>query len=210
MVNSTLSGIRDYDDGIELHNYLMENIPDSIKLLLDSENIMEDTLVLESEILEDKCTEATSNIIQKEKTNRIRSLNDSISHKIVSIDSYYDSVEEFYGVVESIDRINNTFEALLRPANDKASEKNIKATFDIDDIQESDKILLSVGVQLVWLIGKERKINNIKGVLKPGGITNISRLQLRRTRVLNKKQKMKIEEMANEWSQFFTRLDGND
>lgn len=206
MVNDTVSGIRDYDSSIDLHNDLIGNIKDSIEILLDSANTMEDTLVLESEIFEEKCTEATSNMIQKEKTNRIRSLDDLILHKIVNTDSYYDFVEEFYGVVESIDIVNNTFEAFLRPANDKSSTNNIRATFDIDDIQESDKKLLSVGVQLVWLIGKERKINNVKGILKRGGITNFSRIQIRRTRVLNKKQKEKIEEKANEWSQFFTGL----
>ena len=100
----------------------------------------------------------------------------------------------------------NTFEASLKPVSDNSDAKIIKATFDIDDIQESDKKLLSIGTQLVWLIGKERKENNVRGVLKPGGITNVSRIHIRRTRVLSQKKRIEIEKQANEWSQFFAGL----
>ena len=128
-------------------------------------------------------------------------------YRYFQITSYYDSVEEYYGTIESIDIENNTFTASLRSSNDKKYSEDIRATFNIDDIQnDSDKKLLFVGSQFIWLVGKERKINNVKGQYKPGGITNISRIQFRRTRVLNKKQKKNIEDRVNEWQEFFAGL----
>lgn len=203
MINDTESCIKEYDLDIASHSD-MSNISDSIKNLLESRNVREDTLDFESEEFD---IEETISFDQKEKAERLKSLKNMVSNKRIIIDSYYESVEEFYGEVDAIDKKTNTFNVSLRPGIEDKDEKIIKATFDIDDVQESDKKLLSIGTQLVWIIGKERKENNVRGVLKPGNITNFSRLYIRRTRVLSKKKRTEIEEQANRWSQFFKGLD---
>ena len=203
MNNGTISSIRDYNLDMDMQNDGLDYYSEVINTEFNLSDAGESTFVRGDE---EKNAEETISLDQKEKADKIYRLKNTVASKVVCIDSYYDSVEEFYGVIDTIDAEMNTFEASLKPVSDNSDAKIIKATFDIDDIQESDKKLLSIGTQLVWLIGKERKENNVRGVLKPGGITNVSRIHIRRTRVLSQKKRIEIEEQANEWSQFFAGL----
>lgn len=202
----TTTKIGDFETNDTIPEELDNSYRESIKsaYLSSSESI--DTF--SSEVFVSNIKSGTVSIYQRQKEkNSFHSLGDIQRHRFFQISSYYDSVEEYYGIVESIDLDNNVFTASIRPADDKKYSEVIRATFDIDDIQnDSDKELLFIGSQFIWIVGKERIINNVRGHYKLGGITNISRIQFRRTRVLNKKQRKNIEDSVNEWQEFFSGL----
>ena len=205
MENRTTTKIGDFetDDTIpeELNNSYQESIRSAY--MFSDEPIKTNS----SEDLVSNFKKGTDSVYRQKEKNPFSSLIEIQRHRYLQIPSYYDSVEEFYGTVESIDFDNNIFTASLRRAYDENYSEVIRATFDIDDIQnDSDKELLFIGSQFIWLVGKERKINNVHGQFKPGGITNIARIQFRRTRVLNKKQKKDLEASVHEWQEFFTGL----
>ena len=203
----TMSGILNYDNVFSSPNDTeMNNVYNSIKSAFDKTSLTKGSDALETKIKENNTEEGIISGFDKEGNDRIATYVKAQEKKIVNIDSFYDYVDEFYGNVDGIDFDNNEFTALLKPAKADNDNIDIKVIFNIDDIQESDKKLLFIGAQLIWLVGKERKINNVKGVYKLGGVTNFSKIQMRRTKVLNKKKKSEIEKCANEWSRFFSEI----
>ncbi len=207
MKNDTITGFLDNDISFSLPDENDEHLSEVIKTVLYTGSFDDAAELLESGDTANEKETMPSLTNNKEKAKCINDFMRFFSKNVINVDSYYDFVDEYYGVVESIDNNSNEFCALFKSAHDTSYAENIVATFKIDDIQESDKELLCEGAQVVWLLGKERKINNVKGIYKLGGITNFSKIQLRRTRVLNKNQRKRVEEQVDEWGSFFAGLE---
>ena len=129
-------------------------------------------------------------------------------YKSTEVDSFYSDIKEWHGVVESIDLESKKFKVLF---SDVFGDGKYIVEFDMGDMQfPSDLDLLQVGVNIVWVFGHETKIIKVDDKIKQGSITNVSRLTIRRTRVLTKKQIKEAEEDAENWTEFFRRCKPED
>lgn len=118
-------------------------------------------------------------------------------YKRVKTETFYKFLEQYYGIVESIDFELETFTAILTNFADKT--KKILAEFDFDDLQyQSDRKLIDVGANFIWLIGKETQ--------QTGQQTNMSKFVFRRTKALTSKQIEQAERDADEWTEFFKSI----
>lgn len=125
------------------------------------------------------------------------------------LDSFYNDLEEFHGIIENIDNTRNKFKATLTDINN--SNKIINVEFDMDEIQyESDKTLIQIGTKIVWIIGYETKILICNGEMKNGPRTNISKCIIRRTKAITQWGKENANEKANEWTRFFNECSTED
>ena len=84
--------------------------------------------------------------------------------------TFYKNIYEYHGVVETVDKVNKKFTAILINSND--SEDVLSAEFRLDDINyESDKKLIDVGVNIIWIIGQEQQVmhrrNQLTAFLAP-------------------------------------------
>lgn len=123
------------------------------------------------------------------------------SYKSIGPDSSYENLIQYYGIVEQIDNCSNKFTATLTNVENETDQ--LSADFDFDDLQYiSDRELIGIGANLVWLIGKEKRTNGMQ--------INISKFVLRRTRVLSHKKIEEAERKANDWTAFFQSIKNND
>lgn len=118
-------------------------------------------------------------------------------YKKTETETYYKYLEQYNGVVESINYELETFSATLTNIIDDTHK--LFAEFDFDDLQyPSDKELINVGASFIWLIGKEAK--------KTGQQTNMSKFVFRRTKALSPRKIKEAERDANEWTEFFKSI----
>ena len=111
-------------------------------------------------------------------------------------------IKEWHGIVDSIDLNENKFKVLFVDPSDKEGEYLVE--FNISNIQyESDKDLLIKGAHIVWIYGQERRVIKRANENKLGPITNVSKIIVRRTRALNRKQLEEADENAQQWTRFF-------
>lgn len=59
------------------------------------------------------------------------------------------------------------------------------------------------GAHIVWIYGQERRVIKRANENKLGPITNVSKIIVRRTRALNRKQLEEADENAQQWTRFF-------
>ncbi|MBQ8321431.1 MAG: hypothetical protein IJX92_03605 [Clostridia bacterium] len=118
-------------------------------------------------------------------------------YKRIDTDTFYRYLEQYNGIVETINFESETFTAVLTSVVDETQK--VLAEFDFEDLQyPSDKALINIGASFVWLIGKETQ--------KTGQQTNISKIVLRRTRALSSQKIEEAERKANEWTEFFRSI----
>lgn len=118
-------------------------------------------------------------------------------YKRIETDTFYRYLEQYNGIVETINFELETFTAVLTNVVDET--KKVLAEFDFEDLQyPSDKALINIGASFVWLIGKETQ--------KTGQQTNISKIVLRRTKALSSQKIEEAERKANEWTEFFRSI----
>ena len=120
-------------------------------------------------------------------------------------ETYYKSIKEYHGVVESVDFEKGAFQAILHDPHDLTDVLN--AEFGFDDLQyKSDIELVVRGANFVWVIGQEAKLLVKNNYLIPGPQTNISKFIFRRTRVLDAKKIEEAKNDAREWTEFFNTI----
>ena len=148
-----------------------------------------------------------SSLDKQHRVNNLESLHNIVKYSLgsyneVRADSYYNQVEEFHGVVDSVDEKKQSFNVFLY--NIKAPQKKFYVKFHFTDIQyESDIDLLNVGAPIVWIFGIETQLLLRDGQLKLGPKTNFSKITVRRTKTLSKRQMREAEENAEYWTEFF-------
>lgn len=126
-----------------------------------------------------------------------------------AIESFYNDIEEFHGIIESINTTEKKFNAVLTDVNN--TDRTINVEFNLEEIQyESDKPLLQIGAQIVWIIGQETKILFCNGEIKNGPRTNISKCTIRRTKSLTAREKEKADDEADKWTEFFRECSVED
>ncbi len=162
---------------------------------------------------EDEYTEKNVTYIGQTKKIKLENTNNglrSIFYKKnpVPIDSFYTDIDEWHGVVDSIDAMAGKFKVLF---SDEHGETKYIAEFDMVDMQfPSDLDLLKVGANIIWIFGHETKLIKVDDKYKLGPRTNVSRLKIRRTKILTKKQVKEAEEDAERWTEFFRRCKSED
>lgn len=200
----------DYKQSKEpLHQYFYKAIKDSIENEDNEDNDISYSFnsVLDSVsgelFLDGENTRVGQSRLQK--YSRTKELIDSIIKKETKYicDSYYIPQKEFSGVVDDLNWQEGKFWALMTETN---TQEQISVEFNIDDFQwKSDKELLRIGSQIVWLLGQDV---NIYGHSEQ--ITNSYRLFIRRMATLNKRRMEKAEENASYWTKFFRECDTED
>lgn len=150
------------------------------------------------------------NIKDKKMSDDIRKSLDNVNAKRIKYsNTFYKKIFEYHGVVEAVDNVHNRFKAVL--TNSKEPEDVLSAEFNISDIgYESDKKLISVGVQIIWMIGQEQQIIERDGILVPGTIQNMSKFIIRRPQGLNEKRKREAKDEATKWAGIFRRFESTD
>ena len=144
--------------------------------------------------------------ISEEINTVLRNLSDKKSR---SNNTYYKNIYEYHGVVESIDKVNNKFSAVLVNVSD--GDDMLSAEFNISDISyASDQELLDVGVKFIWIIGQESQFIFRKGSFMQGTQQNMSKFLIRRTQNLNNKKIKEAKDEANKWSELFRRYSSSD
>lgn len=129
-------------------------------------------------------------------------------NKPTHIESYYSDIEEWHGIVESINNTTNKFKVRFL---DKFGEPKYIVEFDKKHLHfSSDLKLLKVGANIVWILGYETEIQKVNDQFKPGTRTNVSQITIRRTKVLTKKQIKEAEENAEHWTEFFRKCKSED
>ncbi len=192
----------------------VETLQENAELDSKSNNILSNSILNESQgnFLKESFDENITYVVQdnKFKSENIKNALKYIFNvnNSIQIDSFYNDIEEWHGVVESIDYKTDRFKVLFSDGNGDAK---FIVEFDIDDMQfASDKTLLKIGANIVWIFGHETKLIKCEDMYKPGPRTNISRLTIRRTKTLTKKQIKEAEENAKYWTEFFRRCKPED
>ena len=145
--------------------------------------------------------------IKLENTHNWLRIISNISNS-TSIDSFYNDIEEWHGVVDSIDEIAGKFKVLF---SDALGETKYIVEFDMEDMQfPSDLELLKVGANIIWIFGHETRLIKVDDKFKLGPRTNVSRLKIRRTKILTKKQIKEAKEDAEHWTEFFRECKPED
>ena len=182
----------------------VETLQENAELDSKSNNILSNSILNESQgnFLKESFDENITYVVQdnKFKSENIKNALKYIFNvnNSIQIDSFYNDIEEWHGVVESIDYKTDRFKVLFSDGNGDAK---FIVEFDIDDMQfASDKTLLKIGANIVWIFGHETKLIKCEDMYKPGPRTNISRLTIRRTKTLTKKQIKEAEENAKYWT----------
>ena len=150
------------------------------------------------------------NIKNKRFSDDIRDTINNICNKHVRTNNtFYKNIYEYHGVVESIDTINQRFTALLVNSDD--SGDMLSAEFSLMDVgYESDKNLIEVGVNIIWMIGQEQQVVTRNGVLVQGTQQNVSKFIVRRPQGLNNKKIREAKDEAKKWSEFFKRFESSN
>lgn len=157
------------------------------------------------------------NFEQKKKNIKNKKISDDISDNIKNIynkhlrtdNTFYKNIYEYHGVVEAVDKINQKFTAVLINSSD--SEDMLSAEFNLTDIgYESDKDLIDVGVNIIWLIGQEQQVVTRNGVLVQGTQQNMSKFIVRRPQGLNSKKIREAKDEARKWSELFKRFESTE
>ena len=116
---------------------------------------------------------------------------------------------EYHGVVETVDKVNKKFTAILINSND--SEDVLSAEFRLDDINyESDKKLIDVGVNIIWIIGQEQQVISRNGSWVQGTQQNMAKFIVRRSQGLNNKRRREAKDEARKWSELFERFESTE
>lgn len=155
-----------------------------------------------------------SSLDKQHRINNLESMFNIVKYSIKSYneqrsDSYYNQVEEFHGIVDSVDEKKHSFNALLY--NIKTPQKKFYVKFNFEDIQyESDIDLLNIGAPIVWIFGIETQLLLRDGQLKLGPKTKFSKITFRRTKTLSKRQMREAEENAEYWTEFFKGCQSTD
>lgn len=123
--------------------------------------------------------------------------------------TFYKNIYEYHGFVESVDKINQKFTAVLKNTED--DEDVLSAEFNLSDIgYESDKNLIEAGVNIVWMIGQEQQLITRNGVWGQGTQQNISKFIIRRPLGLNNKKREEANEKARKFAEFFRQFESED
>ena len=148
-----------------------------------------------------KSAKTHKDISKKSNINLYNILSQKI--KFDSLTNYKD-ILEYSGIIDSIDNVNGKFIATLTNINDK--NDILIAEFNISEISyNSDKSLLDVGVNFLWVIGIECQINRKNGKITEGTNQHFSEIIIRRKQNLSKKKIKMAEDEANEWTEFFRK-----
>ena len=202
----------DYKQSKEpLHQYFYKAIKDSIEN--EDNDISYSFYSVIDSVLGESFLDVENTMVGQsklQKYSRTKKLIDSIIKKETKYicDSYYIPQKEFSGVVDDLDWQEGKFWALMTETN---TQEQISVEFNIDDFQwKSDKELLQIGSQIVWLLGQDVNIIESKTCGHSEQITNSYRLFIRRMATLNKRRKEKTEENASYWTKFFRGCDTED
>ena len=123
--------------------------------------------------------------------------------------TFYKNIYEYHGVVETVDKVNKKFTAILINSND--SEHVLSAEFRLDDINyESDKKLIDVGVNIIWIIGQEQQVISRNGSWVQGTQQNMAKFIVRRSQGLNNKRRREAKDEARKWSELFERFESTE
>lgn len=212
----------DFSDTEHLQEYIsnqgfkhnVEVIQKNVELDSKSNNVFDETMPYGSQInSEDECLDRNITHIGQMQNDKLENLNNVLKfifnvNKSMHIDSFYNDIEEWHGIVESIDDSSEKFKVLF---GDELDEMQHIVEFDMEDMQfASDLKLLKVGANIIWIFGHETQIIKVDNTLKLGPRTNVSRLTIRRTKTLTKKQVKEAEEYAESWTKFFRKCKFED
>lgn len=160
---------------------------------------------------------ADYNIEQKKANAKIKKISDDINADLKNIyfkhlktnNTFYKNIYEYHGVVETVDKVNKKFTAIL--INSIDSEDVLSAEFKLDDVNyESDKKLIDVGVNIVWLIGQEQQVISRNGSWVQGTQQNMSKFIVRRSQGLNNKRRRDAKDEARKWSEIFRKFESTE
>lgn len=160
---------------------------------------------------------ADYNFEQKKKNIKNKKISDNISDSLKNVynkhlktdNTFYKNVYEYHGVVETVDKINQKFTAVLINSND--SKDMLSAEFNLTDIgYASDKDLIEVGVNIIWLIGQEQQVVTRNGILVQGTQQNMSKFIVRRPQGLNNKKIREAKDEARKWSELFRKFESTE
>lgn len=160
---------------------------------------------------------ADYNIEQKKANVKIKKISDDINADLKNIyfkhlktnNTFYKNIYEYHGVVETVDKVNKKFTAIL--INSIDSEDVLSAEFKLDDVNyESDKKLIDVGVNIVWLIGQEQQVISRNGSWVQGTQQNMSKFIVRRSQGLNNKRRRDAKDEARKWSEIFRKFESTE
>jgi hypothetical protein len=114
--------------------------------------------------------------------------------------TFYQSLAQYKGTVQSIDEAENSFTAKL--VNIEEEEDELLAEFSFDDIAyNSEKELIRPGAIFFWLIGQEVECRSVK---------NISKFIFRRMPVIRGKAVQEAKENARELAKLFTGINAKE
>jgi len=120
----------------------------------------------------------------------------SKSNKPAKASTFYHSVQQYEGTIQTIDENAGTFSASMTNIDEK--DDILLAEFSFKDISfASDRELIRIGAKFIWLIGQE---------MEHGTITNIARFIFRRTPVIRGKTLQEAKDNAREWAKLFGGL----
>lgn len=160
---------------------------------------------------------ADYNIEQKKANVKIKKISDDINTDLKNMyfkhlktnNTFYKNIYEYHGVVETVDKVNKKFTAILINSND--SEDVLSAEFRLDDINyESDKKLIDVGVNIIWIIGQEQQVISRNGSWVQGTQQNMAKFIVRRSQGLNNKRRREAKDEARKWSELFERFESTE
>jgi hypothetical protein len=142
--------------------------------------------------------EKTTSYSQNPRPTGIKKSLENISryNKHLKESSYYSSIKQYHGIVQSIDEGADIFTASLINIEDENEE--LLAEFSLqDDVYGSDRELIQLGANFIWLIGQE---------VEHGTARNIAKFIFRRTYVARGKVLQEAKDNARELSELFDRI----
>ena len=110
--------------------------------------------------------------------------------------TFYRSIKQYDGTVQLIDEEADTFTAHLVNIDEGDDELVVEFSFK-DCSLGSDRELVRVGANFVWLIGQEDE---------RGTATNIAKFVFRRTPVIHGRALQGAKDNAKEWAEFFSGI----
>jgi len=174
-------------------NIIMTGVENSINKF--NVNLENSTIDFDNNENEDKkINSSLFNSKQLKSTEVAKSL-EAVSkyNKPLKTSTFYQSIKQYKGTVQSINKTEDIFTASLSNIDEEDDE--LIAEFSFKDVSfGSDEELLRLGAIFIWLIGQE---------IEHGTVKNVTKFIFRRTPVIRRKELQEVKENAKKWAEFF-------